>query len=735
MEKRTYTITGMHCASCVKIIEDNLSKVGGIAKVNVNLASEKMVVEYDAEIINSAEIQKRVKLFGYGATELKMTAPKEKSTRWYQDSLVQKFLLALLFSLPVLLISMPQLLMPLGINAEMLMEFPGRKLWLLALTTPVQFVAGWQFIRGAFLAARNRTANMDTLVAVGTMSAFLFSVYNTFLANGDVYYETAAVLVTFILLGKVLEAKAKAKSGSAIKELLNLQAPTACVIREGKELVLGIDEVRIGDTILVKPGEKIPVDGVVISGSSSVDESMISGEAFPVSKEKGSKVIGATINGHGAITIRATEVGEGTVLSRIVRLVEEAQGSKAPIQKLADTISGYFVGFVMSVSLVTFLYWFFATSQGFEFSLMMAVAVLVISCPCALGLATPAAIMVGTGMGAKYGILIKSGEALETAEKIRAVIFDKTGTLTVGKPEVTDVVVLADGYTEADVLRVAASIEKMSEHPLADAIVAFAKENKVAVDKIAGFSSVTGLGVTAKISGSEYFIGNTKYAEQIMGREIQEEAKLRLEKESKTVVILFTKKLFVGLIAIADKPKENAKEAVAMLHSMGIATYMVTGDNKVTAASIAHLVGVQRVVAEVLPEEKAENVAKIQKELGRVIFVGDGINDSIALAKADVGIAMGSGTDVAIESGDVVLIKNDIRDVARAVRLSRLTMNKIRQNLFWAFAYNTVGIPVAAGVFFVSFGLVLRPEFAGAAMALSSVSVLTNSLLLRLRRL
>lgn len=734
MEKNIYNVAGMHCASCVKVIEDTLSKSEGIISVNVNLASEKMTVVFDKSKTNSAEIVKRVKLVGYEATGVESGSGKAEQKKWYQDTLVQRFALAAVLALPVLIISMPQILTFVGIDADSLMGFPGRKLWLFVLTTPVEFVAGWQFIKGAVLAAKNKTANMDTLVAVGTLSAYSFSVYNTFLASGDVFYETAAILITFILIGKLLEARARARSGSAIRELMNLQPQTACVIRDGKELVLSIDGVKVGDTILVKPGEKIPVDGVVLNGASSIDESMISGEAFPVEKSRGAKVIGATVNGHGALTIKATEVGEGTVLARIVRLVEEAQGSKAPIQKLADVISGYFAVVVIAISLLTFLFWFVVSGMGFEFSLMMAVAVLVISCPCALGLATPAAIMVGTGIGAKYGILIKSGEALEKAEKVRAVIFDKTGTLTIGKPVVTDVIALGGKKTN-EIIEIAASLEKMSEHSLADAIVGFAEDKKISLQKVTGSKIVVGMGITAGISGVSYYVGNDKYVEKVLGKIPSIPEKLRLEKEAKTVVIVFSEKEIIGLIAIADKPKKSAKEAITRLHRLGIVTYMVTGDNKNTAGSIASELGIQNVIAEVLPEEKAESVSRIQKELGRVAFVGDGINDSIALAKADVGIAMGSGTDVAIESGEIVLVKNDILDVAKAIKLSKLTMGKIRQNLFWAFIYNAVGIPVAAGVFYFAFGWVLRPEFAGAAMALSSVSVISNSLLLRLKKL
>jgi Cu+-exporting ATPase len=624
---------------------------------------------------------------------------------------------------------MPQILIPFGINAEMLMDFPNRKLILFLLTTPVQFYAGWQFIKGAFAAARNKTTNMDTLVAVGTLSAYLYSVATTFFVLGDSYFEVAALLITFILLGKLLEARAKGKTNEAIKKLMGLRAKTARVIRKGKEIQLPIEEVKVGDIILVKPGEKIPVDGVVTKGSSSVDESMISGEPIPVEKNIGDEVVGSTINKHGSFEFKTTQVGEGTFLAQIIKLIEEAQGSKAPIQRIADKISSIFVPTVIVISLITFITWFFFFHATFIFSLLMAVAVLVIACPCALGLATPTAIMVGTGRGAENGILIKSGEALETAYKLDTVVFDKTGTLTYGKPVVTDV---SDGK---DVLSIAASLENLSEHPLAEAIVARAKTEKLKLNETKGFKAIPGFGIEGEVNSKKYFFGNRRLMERegIPASNFETEL-TAFENEGKTAMILAEKGKIVGIVAVADTLKENSKEAVETLKSMGIETVMITGDNKRTAEAIAQKTGITKVLADVLPEDKAHEVKKLQKEGKIVAMVGDGINDSVALTQADIGIALGSGTDIAMESGDIVLIKDDLRDVINAIKLSRATMSKIRQNLFWALFYNVIGIPIAAGIF-ASAGLVLRPEFAGLAMALSSVSVVSNSLLLRIKRL
>lgn len=731
--KKQLNIEGMHCTSCSQLIENRLAKTPGVVKATVSYATETALVEYDKDKVSVPDILKAVKDAGYKAID-KESSEITKQTSWFGGDTF-KLIFSAILSIPILAISMPQILMIVGIDAGMLMDLPERKLILFLLTTPVQFYAGWQFIKGAYSATKNKTANMDTLVFLGTMAAYLFSVYNTFFASGDVFYETAALLITFILFGKYLEAKAKARSGSAIQELMSLQAPTARVIISGQEHIVLIEDVKKGDIILVKPGEKIPVDGVVKEGNSSVDESMISGESIPVEKISDSKVIGSTINLHGALTIEVTTALEETVLARIIKLVEEAQGSKAPIQRLADTVSGFFVAFVIAIAILTFLYWLILGGMGFEFALMMAVSVLVISCPCALGLATPAAIMVGTGIGAKNGILIKSGEALEKAEQLKAVVFDKTGTLTNGKPVVTDILILDKKKTEKELISIAAAIEKMSEHPLADAIIAKAILEKIKLPIVKSFKSVAGQGASAIIENTEFYIGNEKLFHRVTGSKLGVTDMENLEISGKTVVILFTKKGPLGLIAVADQPKKDTEEAIRKIQSLGIATYMVTGDNKRTAEAVAADLGVEYVIAGVLPDEKAEHVIAIKNEEGPVAFVGDGVNDSIALARADVGIAMGSGTDVAIESGDIVLVKNSVMDVFKAIKLSKLTMSKIRINLFWAFFYNAVGIPIAAGILYSSYGIILRPEFAGAAMALSSVSVITNSLLLRIQKL
>lgn len=750
MEKKSCTldIVGMHCASCSAIIEGALTKTKGVEKANVNYASEKATITYNCDLVEPKELIKTVEQAGYKAALHEAGSAQETVKNEEMKKLVGKLIFALIFSIPVLFISMPQLLMLVGINASMLMDFPGRKLLLFAMTTPVQFYAGWQFYKGAWAAAKNKSSNMDTLIVVGTSAAYFYSVATTFLIAGDAYYEIAALLISFILLGKLLEARAKGKTSEAIKKLMGMQAKTARVKRDGKEIDLPIDEVKVGDIVIVRPGEKIPVDGEIVKGVTSIDESMISGESIPVEKNVGDKVIGATINKNGSIEFRTTQVGEGTVLAQIVKLIEEAQGSKAPIQRFADQISYYFVPTVIALSLITFIVWYFIVGQTFVFSLLLAVAVVVIACPCALGLATPTAIMVGTGRGAEKGILVKSGEALETAQKLDVIIFDKTGTLTHGKPVVTDIVSYSSNASEKlepnssrdartiKILSIAASLEKLSEHPLAEAIVKDAEEKKVKLSEVKKFKAVPGHGVEGEIDGKKYFLGNRKLmADEKVNTTNVEEAMAKLENEGKTAMIVATSKEVMGLVAVADTLKENSAEAIRTLKKMEIATVMITGDNARTANAIAKQVGIDQVLAEVLPEDKANEVKKFQKEGKTVAMVGDGINDAVALTQADVGMALGSGTDVAMESGDVVLIKNDLRDVVTAVKLSKATMNKIKQNLFWAFAYNVAGIPVAAGVLFPFTGWLLKPELAGLAMALSSVSVVTNSLLLRRKKL
>jgi len=731
METIKLDITDMHCASCALNIENALKKEDGIKSANVNYATAKATIELADPSIQSEHLIKVVEKAGYTAkanmTAKEIESDKEQSYR----KVFSRFIIALILSIPILIISMPQLLMLFGINAEILMDFSGRKLILFLLTTPVQFFAGWQFYKGAYKAVKAKSTNMDTLVVLGTSAAYFYSVLNTFWLAGDVYYETAALLITFILLGKLLEERAKGKTSQAIKKLMGLKAKTARVIVEGKEKNIPIDEVKIGDLILVKPGEKIPIDGVVTKGLTTIDESMISGEPFPVEKRIGSDVVGATFNKNGSIELRATKVGEGTFLSQIIRLIEEAQGSKAPIQRVADRISSYFVPTIISISLLTFLGWFII-GQDLIFSLMSGISVLVIACPCALGLATPTAIMVGTGKGAARGILIKSGEALEATRKVNTIVFDKTGTLTKGEPEVTDIIA-PDVRT---VLLIAASLEKLSEHPLADAIIKKSVSEKLDLADVSGFESLTGHGVSGNIDGKKYLLGNKKLIrENKISISLFEVEAENLEKDGKTIMILASKSNALGIIAVADQVRSNSLKVVTALKKLHIEAIMITGDNKVSAEVIAGQVGITKVLAGVLPQNKAKEVKRLQEEGRIVAMVGDGINDSIALTQADVGIALGSGTDVAIEAGDIILVKDNLEDVLSAIKLSRFTMAKIKQNLFWAFIYNIIGIPIAVGLLYPIWGIVLKPELAGLAMAFSSVSVVTNSLLLKFKKI
>lgn len=730
-DKQTLHVQGMHCASCATNIENALEKTPGVERANVNFATEKATVTFDPEVIDELKLVGIVEKSGYKVIKENGNDNKNASKNNEVRSLMLRLVFALAFALPVLFISMPQLLMPLGVDAEMIMDFPGRKLLLFLLTTPVQFIAGWQFFKGAFTAFKNKTSNMDTLVVIGTMAAYLYSVTTTFFIEGDAYYEIAALLISFILLGKLLEARAKGRTSEAIKKLMGMKPKTARVKRSGKEFDLPISEVKVGDVVVVRPGEKVPVDGVIVKGSTSIDESMISGEPLPVEKNVGDKVIGATINKHGSIEFKATKVGEGTVLAQIIKLIEEAQGSKAPIQRFADVISSYFVPAVIVLSGITFLVWFII-GQSFVFSLLLSVSVVVIACPCALGLATPTAIMVGTGKGAENGILIKSGEGLEAAQKINVIVFDKTGTLTTGKPAVTDIVRLSKEKEEG-ILTIAAGLEKLSEHPLAEAIVNKAREKKLKLLEATNFKAIPGHGISGEIANQKVLLGNRKLMkDRKIGINSDWENKIAaMEGVGKTVMIVARGSVAIGLIAVADTLKESSAIAIRELHEMNIKTVMITGDNKRTALAVGKMVGIDDILAEVLPKDKASEVKKLQQAGNAVAMVGDGINDSVALTQANVGIALGSGTDVAIESGDLVLIKDDLRDVVRAIKLSRATMRKIKQNLFWAFAYNVAGIPIAAGVLFPLTGWLLKPELAGLAMALSSVSVVTNSLLLK----
>jgi len=744
-KKADLNITGMHCASCSTLINRALSKTKGVSEANVNYATAKARVVFDDKKLSEKDLIKIIRSKGYDAkisdnkTDFK---EQEKTNAKEIHSIRSKFLLGILFAVPAFIIGM--ILMPLGID----IPYSPYILWILA--TPVQFIVAASIYKSAWIGLKNKSANMDTLIALGTSAAYLFSVYSIFFQPGlGQYFETSAILITFVMLGRYLEAVAKGKTSEAIKKLMQLSPKIATVIRlvknkngkmERREVQISVDDVALGDIVIVKPGEKIPVDGLVTEGSSSIDESMITGESIPVEKKKGDAVIGGTINKHGTFTFKATKVGENTTLANIIKLIEDAQGRKAPIQRFADNISAYFVPIVILIALITFSVWFFFVGKSVSFSLITAVAVLVIACPCALGLATPTSIIVGTGKGAKNGILIKGADSLEAAHKVKYVIFDKTGTITNGKPETTDVISFDKSMTRDSLLRIAASIEKPSEHPLADAIVRKAQQEKLSISKIENFRAIPGYGITAKISNKEYYFGNTKLMQkQKIHIDKYEDRIFDIEEEGKTVMLLSDNKKLLGIIAVADTIKETSKLAVRQLQDMNIQVYLITGDNVRTAEAIARQAGIKtrNVFAQVLPEDKANYVKKLQNikdgsgNPSKVIMVGDGINDAPALAQADIGIAMACGTDVAMESGNIVLMKNDLLDVPKAVKLSKQTMAKIKQNMFWALFYNILGIPIAAGVLYPFTGWLLSPIIAGGAMALSSVSVVTNSLLLK----
>ena len=747
-------ITGMTCASCVNTIETALYKENGITEAVVNLTTEKARVTFDPKSISEKQIIKTIANTGYGAKKIssyRASSEDRESLERARELRIQqlRLLTAIILSIPILILSMGPMigiLVTLPLPNNIVAEIDNNTLIVMLLTIPVMFGSGWQFHYGAIKVLRHGQFNMDVLVFLGTNAAFWYSMIGMIIQDTEaIFFETAALLITFLLLGKYLEARAKGQTSQAIRKLIDLQAKEATIIRKGKEEKIPIEEVLVGDIILVRPGEKIPTDGIVVEGSSSVDESMITGESMPVKKRIKDEVIGATLNKNGLLKIQATKVGSDTALAQIVKLVEDAQASKAPIQRLADIVAGRFVPAVILVSLFTFILWYGSVSFGFFpieihgqqlnnfiFPFKLMIAVLVIACPCALGLATPTAIMVGTGKGAEQGILIKSAEALEGAHKINTIIFDKTGTLTKGKPKVTDIVVLTEGKRKDEVLQIIASAEKGSEHPLALAIIESAEEKKIELYESKDFEAIPGHGIRVRINGDIVMVGNRRLFENngISTKHLENKIK-GLEEQARTVVISAVNKKLYGLIAIADPLKETSKEVIRQLHRMGIETYLVTGDNERTAKAIATQVGITNVLAEVLPEHKADVVKRLQEESKFVGMVGDGINDAPALAQADVGIAIGSGTDVAIETGDVVLIKEDLRDVVASIQLSRKTISKIKQNLFWAFFYNVVGIPIAAGILFIPFGITLVPEIAAIAMAFSSVSVVTNSLLLR----
>jgi Cu+-exporting ATPase len=740
--KSIFPVSGMTCASCVARVEEALSSVPGVISANVNLASEKATVEY-VEGTDVADMRRAVEEAGYGlgseaATLEDVTSAAQREIR----ALRNRVIFAAVLAAVIMVLS----LMP---------GFPGKPYLLWALATPVQFWIGWRFYRGAWGALRHRTADMNTLIAVGTSAAYLYSVvavlfprlFTTASIEPALYFDTAAVIIALILLGRFLEARARGQTSEAIKKLIGLKPKTATIIRDGKELQVPVDDVQVGDLILVRPGERVPVDGVVRQGYSSIDESMITGESIPVDKNVDDTVIGGTINKMGSFQFEATRVGKDTTLARIIRLVEEAQGSKAPIQRLADVIASYFVPAVIGIAVVTFIIWFFLGPQpALTYALLNFVAVLIIACPCALGLATPTAIIVGTGKGAENGVLIRSGEALERAHKISSVLLDKTGTLTRGEPMVTDIIG-SPSFTEAEVLRLAASVEHHSEHPLAQAIVKAASERNLELSKASDFKAMAGHGVEARVGRKSLLLGNlTLINDRRISLDGLAEGAERLWSEGKTVLFFSVDSKAAGMIALADTLKPGAKEAVEALHKLGIEVMMITGDNTRTAEAIAREAGIDHILAEVLPENKAAEVKRLQDEGKMVAMVGDGINDAPALAQADVGIAIGTGTDVAMETGDITLISGDLGGIVTAISLSKRTMSTIKQNLFWAFAYNVALIPVAAGVLYLFFGRTgvpsglhfvfgnygfLNPMLAALAMAASSVTVVSNSLRLR----
>jgi len=734
-------ILGMECASCVQAVERALQRTPGVVKAVVNLATGKAKVQYLPSETDFQELRRAVESTGYKVAEIEPGAEAGDTERIIREREYRK--LKIKFGAGAAL----GLLVFLGSSRQWFPWIPaflGDPYLLWAVATPVQFWIGWQFYRGAWAAFRHRNADMNTLIAVGTSAAYLYSVAATvlpgFFEKGglrpEVYFDTSALIIVLILLGRLLEARAKGQTSEAIKKLMGLQPKTARVIREGREQDIPVEEVLVGDLVLVRPGEKIPVDGVVREGKSAVDESMITGESVPVQKKPGDEVIGATMNKRGSFVFEATKVGKDTALAQIIKLVQDAQGSKAPIQRLADVISGYFVPIVISIAVATFVIWFdFGPSPVLTFALLNFVAVMIIACPCALGLATPTAVMVGTGKGAEKGILIKGGESLETAHKLDAVVFDKTGTLTKGEPEVTDIVV-ADGFSEEEVLGLAAGAERGSEHPLAEAIVRRAKEKGMDLQDFKDFAAVEGHGIEAVVGGRRVLVGNARWMRKknIPAGGLEAKA-AALAEEGKTAVFVSLDGKASGLIAVADTLKENSIHAVKKLKEMGLEVVMLTGDNRKTAEAIAGQTGIDTVLSEVLPEEKVQEVKRLQSRGLKVAMVGDGINDAPALAQADVGMAIGSGTDVAMEASDITLIKGDLQGVASAIALSKKTIKIIKQNLFWAFFYNTLGIPVAAGALYPAFGILLNPIIASAAMAFSSVSVVSNSLRLKRTRI
>ncbi|MDO4721588.1 MAG: heavy metal translocating P-type ATPase [Peptostreptococcaceae bacterium] len=740
--KEMLKVTGMTCAACSARVEKMIGKMEGVSSCSVNLTTEKIHVEFDPSALSLEDIKKRIEKLGYGWEEIrKDSADRDKIRKAKEIKVFKiKLIVSLVFTIPLLYIAMGHMLPGITLPAPLFLDHKlhpmNFALAQLLLTLPV-VIAGWRFYYVGFRAIRLGSPNMDSLIAMGTSAAVLYSLYSTYMISQghhefahSLYYESAATIITLILLGKSLEAISRGKTGDAIRKLMGLAPKTAIVIRDGAEREIPIDDVVIGDLILVKPGTKIPVDGVIVEGQTAIDESMLTGESIPVDKKPGDPVYTASINKNGLIRFRAEKVGEGTALAQIIKLVEDAQESKAPIAQLADVVSGYFVPTVFAIAALSFLFWTFR-GESFQFTLTIFISVLVIACPCALGLATPTAIMVGTGKGAEYGILIKGGDALEAAHKTRIIVFDKTGTITEGRPEVTDIL-SSESLDKNDLLRLAASAEKGSEHPLGEAIVSFAESQNLVLSPVSDFEALVGRGVRGRIENREILAGNLKLMqEEAIDLQHFEEDAGRLAEEGKTPMYIAVDGRLCGVIAVADVVKKNSRRAIQTLQEMGLEVVMITGDNKKTAEAIAKQVGIRRVLSEVLPQDKSAEVRKLQEEGHKVAMVGDGINDAPALAQADVGIAIGSGTDVAMESADIVLMHSDLMDVPTAIKLSKSTIRNIKQNLFWAFAYNTAGIPLAAGLLHLFGGPLMSPMFAAAAMSLSSVSVVSNALRLR----
>jgi Cu+-exporting ATPase len=733
-------VTGISCAACVSNIEQSLRSLDGVLSASVNFGTEKATIEYFPSMAGIRDFRKAVRDAGYDIVEAekgedvvaKEQAEREEAYRQLKAKVVAGAALAV----PLMVLMQWH-----HIGLSRIIDLPMQTNFIiqLLLATPVQFWIGRQFYAGAIAAARHGTTNMNTLIAVGTSAAYLYSIVATFFPgvfeikgySAEVYFDTSATIIVLILLGRLFEARAKGQTSEAIKKLIGLQPKTAKVLRGDSEVDIPVGDVEIGDLLIVRPGEKIPVDGIIREGYSSIDESMVTGESMPIEKQAGDMVIGATINRTGAFRFEALKVGRDTVLAHIIDMVQTAQGSKPPIARLADLIASYFVPAVMGIATMTFFVWYvFGPTPSFTYAILNFIAVLIIACPCSLGLATPTSIMVGTGKGAEYGVLIRSGDALEIAHKITTVIFDKTGTLTKGRPEVTDII--PSGFSAEEILMYAASAEKGSEHPLGEAIVKKAREKGIAAKEAGKFDSIPGHGISAEIDGRNILLGNEKLmsAEKVNVDILKPDA-VSIAEQGKTPMFVSINGKAAGIIAVADTLKEESIAAVRLLQALGLEVVMLTGDNRRTGEAIARQAGINRVLAEVLPEEKAENVRRLQAESKVVAMVGDGINDAPALAQADVGIAIGTGTDVAMEAADITLISGDIRGVATAIALSKATMRNIKQNLFWAFAYNIILIPVAAGVLFPFFGILLNPMLAAGAMGFSSVTVVTNALRLK----